>query len=148
MTQQLTGEPGLAPQGTSLQAPDGTVPASVVIQPISGLSLQPTAAAANLTISPLSEQESVLTASSGGKSQSLCQLGQLEGGRPPAPGPTQGTLRCHFSLESPANKPSPKAAFLQCVHVDHNPRGTLRSCGPLLSSFGSLIFFHGGIRDD
>lgn len=88
VTQQLTGEPGLAPQSSSLQTSDSSGPASVVIQPISGLSLQPTAASANLTIGPLSEQDSVLTTSSGGKSQSLCQLGQLEGGQPRAPGPT------------------------------------------------------------
>nr|XP_026269921.1 zinc finger protein 236 isoform X2 [Urocitellus parryii] len=64
LTQPLSGEPGTAPQNSSLQTPDSTVPASVVIQPISGLSLQPTVTSANLTISPLSEQDSVLTTSS------------------------------------------------------------------------------------
>ncbi|KAM5136224.1 zinc finger protein 236 isoform 3-T7 [Callospermophilus lateralis] len=64
LTQPLSGEPGTAPQNSSLQTPESTVPASVVIQPISGLSLQPTVTSANLTISPLSEQDSVLTTSS------------------------------------------------------------------------------------
>lgn len=71
LAQQLTGEPGLAPQNSSLQTSDSTVPASVVIQPISGLSLQPTVTSANLTIGPLSEQDSVLTTNSSGKSHSL-----------------------------------------------------------------------------
>lgn len=78
LTQPLSGEPGTAPQNNSLQTPDSTVPASVVIQPISGLSLQPTVTSANLTISPLSEQDSVLTTSSSGESclsQSLPSLG-------------------------------------------------------------------------
>lgn len=57
----------MAPQSSSLQTPDSTVPASVVIQPIPGLSLQPTVTSANLTIGPLSEQDSVLTTSSSGK---------------------------------------------------------------------------------
>lgn len=68
LAQQLTSETGLTPQGSSLQTPDSTVPASVVIQPISGLSLQPTVTSANLTIGPLSEQDSVLTTSSSGES--------------------------------------------------------------------------------
>lgn len=78
LTQPLSGEPGTAPQNNSLQTPDSTVPASVVIQPISGLSLQPTVTSANLTISPLSEQDSVLTTSSSGESRlsrSLPSLG-------------------------------------------------------------------------
>ena len=69
LAQQLTTEPGLASQNSSLQTPDSAVPASVVIQPISGLSLQPTVTSANLTIGPLSEQDSVLTTSSSGESQ-------------------------------------------------------------------------------
>ena len=68
LAQQLTAEPGLAPQGSSLQTPDSTVPASVVIQPIPGLSLQPTVTSANLAIGPLSEQDSALATSSSGES--------------------------------------------------------------------------------
>ncbi|XP_076991314.1 zinc finger protein 236 isoform X3 [Tamandua tetradactyla] len=66
LAQQLTGEPNLTPQNSSLQAPDGAVPASVVIQPISSLSLQPAATAASLTVSPLTEHDPVLTTSSSG----------------------------------------------------------------------------------
>lgn len=70
LTQPLAGEPGSAPHSSSLQAADSTVPASVVIQPISGLSLQPTVTSANLTISPMAEQDPVLTTSSSGKGHS------------------------------------------------------------------------------
>lgn len=75
LTQQLAGEPGVAPQNSSVQAPDSSVPASVVIQPISGLSLQPTVTSANLTIGPLSEHDSVLTTSSSGKWAGLLHPG-------------------------------------------------------------------------
>ncbi|KAJ7420696.1 hypothetical protein WISP_47369 [Willisornis vidua] len=62
LTQQLTGDPSMTPQNPSLQATENSVPANVVIQPISGLSLQPTVtSSANMTIGSLSEQESVLT---------------------------------------------------------------------------------------
>lgn len=58
----------MAPQNPSLQATENAVPANVVIQPISGLSLQPTVtSSANMTIGSLSEQESVLTTSANGK---------------------------------------------------------------------------------
>ncbi|KAF4792331.1 hypothetical protein TURU_122448 [Turdus rufiventris] len=64
LTQQLTGDPTMTPQNPSLQATENAVPANVVIQPISGLSLQPTVtSSANMTIGSLSEQESVLTTS-------------------------------------------------------------------------------------
>lgn len=69
LSQQLPGEAGLASQNGSLQTQDGTVPASVVIQPISGLSLQPTVTSASLTIGPLAEQDPVMTTSSSGKGQ-------------------------------------------------------------------------------
>lgn len=74
LAQQLTGEPAAAPPSSgSVQTPDSTVPASVVLQPISGLSLQPTVTAANLTIGPLSEQDCVLTTSNSGKNPP-CQV--------------------------------------------------------------------------
>lgn len=118
VTQQLTGEPGLAPQGSSLQTPDGTVPASVVIQPISGLSLQPTAASANLTIGPLSEQEPVLTTSSGGKSQSPVSRDSWRRAAS-CSGPTQA---CSWdpatpfpSRKSSANKVQTRRCFSVCA---------------------------------
>lgn len=68
LAQQLTGDPNMAPQNPSLQTTENAVPANVVIQPISGLSLQPTVtSSANMTIGSLSEQESVLTTSASGK---------------------------------------------------------------------------------
>ncbi|XP_029814775.1 zinc finger protein 236 isoform X1 [Manacus vitellinus] len=74
LTQQLTGDPSMAPQNPSLQATESAVPANVVIQPISGLSLQPTVtSSANMTIGSLSEQESVLTTSANG-AQDISQV--------------------------------------------------------------------------
>ncbi|OXB80193.1 UNVERIFIED_CONTAM: hypothetical protein H355_011553 [Colinus virginianus] len=67
LAQQLTGDPSMAPQNPSLQTTENAVPANVVIQPISGLSLQPTVtSSANMTIGSLSEQEPVLTTSASG----------------------------------------------------------------------------------
>ncbi|XP_047382257.1 zinc finger protein 236 isoform X1 [Sciurus carolinensis] len=96
LTQPLSGEPGAAPQNSSLQTPDSTVPASVVIQPISGLSLQPTVTSANLTISPLSEQDSVLTTSSSG-TQDLTQVMTSQGLVSTSTGPHEITLTINNS---------------------------------------------------
>nr|XP_058133894.1 zinc finger protein 236 isoform X2 [Dasypus novemcinctus] len=99
LAQQLTGEPGLTPQNNSLQAPDGAVPASVVIQPISSLSLQPAAAPANLTLGPLSEQDSVLTTSGGGcaGSQDLSPVMATQGLVSTSSGPHEITLTINSS---------------------------------------------------
>ncbi|KAL8182396.1 UNVERIFIED_CONTAM: hypothetical protein K2H54_055721 [Gekko kuhli] len=79
LTQQLTGDPSLATQNTSLQAADSSVPTNVVIQPLSSLSLQPTVtSSANMTIGAISEQESMLTASTTG-SQDLSQVMTSQG---------------------------------------------------------------------
>uniref|UniRef100_A0A8C5KY94 Zinc finger protein 236 n=1 Tax=Jaculus jaculus TaxID=51337 RepID=A0A8C5KY94_JACJA len=96
LTQPLAGEPGTASQSSSLQTPDSTVPASVVIQPISGLSLQPTVTSANLTIGPLSEQESVLTTSSSG-AQDLTQVMTSPGLVSTSTGPHEITLTINNS---------------------------------------------------
>ncbi|XP_060630945.2 zinc finger protein 236 isoform X2 [Anolis sagrei] len=79
LAQQLTGDPSLASQNTSLQTVDSSVPANVVIQPLSGLSLQPTVtSSSNITIGSMSEQESVLTTSAAG-SQDLSQVMTSQG---------------------------------------------------------------------
>uniref|UniRef100_A0A674INW4 Zinc finger protein 236 n=1 Tax=Terrapene triunguis TaxID=2587831 RepID=A0A674INW4_9SAUR len=79
LAQHLTGDPSMASQNNSLQTTDSTVPANVVIQPISGLSLQPTVtSSANMTIGPLSEQDSVLTTNSNG-AQDLSQVMTSQG---------------------------------------------------------------------
>ncbi|XP_061304917.1 zinc finger protein 236 isoform X10 [Pezoporus flaviventris] len=79
LAQQLTGDPNMAPQNSSLQAAENTVPANVVIQPLSGLSLQPTVtSSANMTIGSLSEQESVLTTSASG-AQDISQVMTSQG---------------------------------------------------------------------
>ncbi|XP_006897306.1 PREDICTED: zinc finger protein 236 [Elephantulus edwardii] len=90
------GEPGLSSQSGSLQTPDNTVPASVVIQPLSGLSLQPSVTSANLTIGPLSEQDSVLTPSSGGP-QELSQVMTSPGLVSSSNGPHEITLTINNS---------------------------------------------------
>uniref|UniRef100_A0A669P635 Zinc finger protein 236 n=1 Tax=Phasianus colchicus TaxID=9054 RepID=A0A669P635_PHACC len=79
LAQQLTGDPSMAPQNPSLQTTENAVPANVVIQPISGLSLQPTVtSSANMTIGSLSEQESVLTTSASG-TQDISQVMTSQG---------------------------------------------------------------------
>uniref|UniRef100_A0A8C2T6B0 Zinc finger protein 236 n=1 Tax=Coturnix japonica TaxID=93934 RepID=A0A8C2T6B0_COTJA len=79
LAQQLTGDPNMAPQNPSLQTTENTVPANVVIQPISGLSLQPTVtSSASMTIGSLSEQESVLTTSASG-TQDISQVMTSQG---------------------------------------------------------------------
>ncbi|KAF0885374.1 ZN236 protein, partial [Crocuta crocuta] len=94
--QQLPGEPGLAPQNGALQTQDSTVPASVVIQPISGLSLQPTVTSASLTIGPLSEQDPVMTTSSSG-TQDLSQVVTSQGLVSTSSGPHEITLTINNS---------------------------------------------------
>uniref|UniRef100_A0A8C8REQ8 Zinc finger protein 236 n=1 Tax=Pelusios castaneus TaxID=367368 RepID=A0A8C8REQ8_9SAUR len=79
LAQQLTGDPSMAPQNNSLQTTDSTTPANMVIQPISGLTLQPTVnSSASMTIGPLSEQDSVLTTNSSG-AQDLSQVMTSQG---------------------------------------------------------------------
>uniref|UniRef100_A0A8C0XFN9 C2H2-type domain-containing protein n=1 Tax=Castor canadensis TaxID=51338 RepID=A0A8C0XFN9_CASCN len=96
LTQPLTAEPGTASQSSSLPTTtDSTVPASVVIQPISGLSLQPTVTSANLTIGPLSEQDSALTTSSG--TQDLTQVMTSQGLMSTSTGPHEITLTINNS---------------------------------------------------
>ncbi|XP_067838040.1 zinc finger protein 236-like isoform X2 [Heptranchias perlo] len=78
LTQQLTADPNLAQQAGTLQTADNTVPANVVIQPITSLSMQPTVTSSNaLTMGGLTEQETVLTSSSGTQdvSQSMTSPG-------------------------------------------------------------------------
>ncbi|XP_062057802.1 zinc finger protein 236 isoform X3 [Lepus europaeus] len=96
LTQQLTGEPGVAPHTSSVQTGDSTVPASVVIQPISGLSLQPTVTSANLTLGTLSEHDSVLAASSSG-TQDLTQAMASQGLVSTSTGPHEITLTINNS---------------------------------------------------
>uniref|UniRef100_A0A452RKD9 Zinc finger protein 236 n=1 Tax=Ursus americanus TaxID=9643 RepID=A0A452RKD9_URSAM len=96
LTQQLPGEPGLAAQNNSLQTQDSTVPASVVIQPIPGLSLQPTVTSASLTIGPLSEQDPMMTTSSSG-TQDLSQVMTSQGLVSTSSGPHEITLTINNS---------------------------------------------------
>ncbi|XP_077916289.1 zinc finger protein 236 isoform X7 [Halichoerus grypus] len=96
LTQQLPGEPGLASQSSSLQTQDSTGPASVVIQPIPGLSLQPTVTSASLTIGPLSEQDPVMTTSSSG-TQDLSQVMTSQGLVSTSSGPHEITLTINNS---------------------------------------------------
>ncbi|XP_023376582.1 zinc finger protein 236 [Pteropus vampyrus] len=96
VAQPLSGEPGLAPQSSPLHTPDTAVPASVVIQPIAGLSLQPTATSANLTIGPLSEQDSVLAAGGSG-TQDLSQVMTSQGLVSTSTGPHEITVTINNS---------------------------------------------------
>uniref|UniRef100_A0A4W3HPG4 Zinc finger protein 236 n=1 Tax=Callorhinchus milii TaxID=7868 RepID=A0A4W3HPG4_CALMI len=68
LNQQLTADPNLTQQTGTLQSPDNTVPANVVIQPITSLSIQPAVApSAVMAMESLTEQETVLTTSSSGE---------------------------------------------------------------------------------
>ncbi|XP_072906687.1 zinc finger protein 236-like isoform X2 [Hemitrygon akajei] len=78
LTQQLPADPNLPQQAGTLQSTDSTVPANVVIQPLTSLSMQPTVtSSAAMVIGGLTEQETVLTNSSGSQdvSQSLTSPG-------------------------------------------------------------------------
>uniref|UniRef100_H0XRU0 Zinc finger protein 236 n=1 Tax=Otolemur garnettii TaxID=30611 RepID=H0XRU0_OTOGA len=108
LTQQLPGEPSSVPQSSTLQTPDGTVPTSVVIQPLSGLSLQPAVTSANLTIGPLAEQESVLATSSSG-TQDLTQVMAPQGLVSPSGGPHEITLTINNSSLSQVLAAGPSA---------------------------------------
>ncbi|XP_043923038.1 zinc finger protein 236 [Protopterus annectens] len=78
IAQQLTGDPNLGQQSSSIQTADGTVPANVVLQPITGLSLQPTMSSSNMVMGSLSDQHSVLTTNSTG-AQDLPQVMTSQG---------------------------------------------------------------------
>ncbi|XP_067888593.1 zinc finger protein 236-like isoform X3 [Heterodontus francisci] len=78
LTQQLTTDPNLAQQAGALQTADNTVPANVVIQPLTSLSMQPTVTSTTaMAMGGLTEQETVLTNSSGAQdvSQSMTSPG-------------------------------------------------------------------------
>ncbi|XP_029778624.1 zinc finger protein 236 [Suricata suricatta] len=96
LSQQLPGEPGLAAPHGALQAQDSTVPASVVLQPIPGLSLQPTVTSASLTIGPLAEQDPVMTTSCSG-TQDLSQVVTSQGLVSTSSGPHEITLTINNS---------------------------------------------------
>ncbi|KAM5158048.1 zinc finger protein 236 [Mantella aurantiaca] len=65
LPQTLPGDSGSVQATSNLQTSDNMMPANVVLQPIASLSLQPgTTSSSNLTITPINEQESVLSSSS------------------------------------------------------------------------------------
>ncbi|XP_063779404.1 zinc finger protein 236 isoform X3 [Pseudophryne corroboree] len=77
--QTLPGDLGAVQTTNSLQTSENPVPANVVLQPIASLSLQPaTTSSSNLSITPISEQESVLTSSSA-TGQELSQVMTSQG---------------------------------------------------------------------
>ncbi|XP_060679104.1 zinc finger protein 236-like isoform X1 [Hemiscyllium ocellatum] len=76
LPQQITTETNLAQQAGTLQATDNTVPANVVIQPLSSLPMQPTVSSSTtMAMGSLTEQENVLTSSSG--TQDISQSPEL-----------------------------------------------------------------------
>ncbi|XP_045880876.1 zinc finger protein 236 isoform X5 [Meles meles] len=160
LTQQLPGEPGLASQNGSLQTQDSTVPASVVIQPIPGLSLQPTVTSASLTIGPLSEQDPVMTTSSGG-TQDLSQVMTSQGLVSSSSGPHEITLTINNSSLSqvlaqaagPAaasSSGSPQEITLTISELNTTP-GSLPSTTPMSPSAMSaqnLVMASSGVGGD
>ncbi|XP_068093156.1 zinc finger protein 236 isoform X2 [Hyperolius riggenbachi] len=95
--QALTGEPGAVQSTSTLQTSDNSVPANVVLQPIASLSLQPaTTSSSNLTIAPISEQESVLTSSTAAGHE-LSQVMTSQGLVSSSSGPHEITLTINNS---------------------------------------------------
>ncbi|XP_030067684.1 zinc finger protein 236 [Microcaecilia unicolor] len=79
LSQQLPSDPNSTQQSSSLPTTENNMPANVVIQPVTGLSLQPTVtSAANMTIGSLTEQDSVLTSNNTG-TQDLSQVMTSQG---------------------------------------------------------------------
>ncbi|KAG9479134.1 hypothetical protein GDO78_012677 [Eleutherodactylus coqui] len=77
--QPLTGDHTAVQASNSLQTSENAVPTNVVLQPIASLSLQPaTASSSNLTIAPITEQESVLSPSTA-NGQDLSQVMTSQG---------------------------------------------------------------------
>ncbi|XP_047554226.1 zinc finger protein 236 isoform X5 [Lutra lutra] len=160
LTQQLPGEPGLASQNGSLQTQDSTVPASVVIQPIPGLSLQPTVTSASLTIGPLSEQDPVMTTSSGG-TQDLSQVMTSQGLVSSSSGPHEITLTINNSSLSQvlaqaagptaaSSSGSPQEITLTISELNTTP-GSLPSTTPMSPSAMSaqnLVMASSGVGGD
>ncbi|XP_032728099.1 zinc finger protein 236 isoform X4 [Lontra canadensis] len=160
LTQQLPGEPGLASQSGSLQTQDSTVPASVVIQPIPGLSLQPTVTSASLTIGPLSEQDPVMTTSSGG-TQDLSQVMTSQGLVSSSSGPHEITLTINNSSLSQvlaqaagptaaSSSGSPQEITLTISELNTTP-GSLPSTTPMSPSAMSaqnLVMASSGVGGD
>ncbi|XP_054984466.1 zinc finger protein 236 isoform X2 [Sorex araneus] len=135
LAQQLSGDSSAAPpSGGSLQTPDSTVPASVVLQPISGLSLQPTVTAANLTIGPLSEQDCVLAAGSTG-TQDLSQVMTSQGLVSTSGGPHEITLTINNSSLSQVLA---QAAGPPTVSSSGSPQEITLTISELNAASGSL----------
>ncbi|XP_048384932.1 zinc finger protein 236-like [Stegostoma tigrinum] len=66
LPQQMSTDTNLAQQAGTLPATDNTVPANVVIQPLTSLPMQPTVSSSTaMAMGSLTEQENVLTSSSG-----------------------------------------------------------------------------------
>ncbi|XP_028908899.1 zinc finger protein 236 isoform X2 [Ornithorhynchus anatinus] len=148
LAQQLTGEPHLTPPSTALQTQDGPVPANVVIQPISGLSLPAAVApSANMTIGPLSEQEAVLGPGSSGP-QDLSQVMTSQGLVSTSNGQHEITLTINNTSLSqvlahatgsttPTSAGSPQEITLTISGQDliqHNPSGSIRLSSPAVST--------------
>ncbi|XP_060039807.1 zinc finger protein 236 isoform X2 [Erinaceus europaeus] len=95
LAQQLSGESSLTTPGAPLQPADSATPASVVLQPIPGLALQPSVSSANLAISPLAEPDPALTSSGG--TQDLMQTMVAPGLVSPPGGPPEITLTINDS---------------------------------------------------
>ncbi|KAF7245189.1 hypothetical protein EYD10_08660 [Varanus komodoensis] len=135
LTQQLTGDPNLASQNSTLQTADSSVPANVVIQPLSSLSLQPSVtSSANMTIGSMSEQETVLTTSSTG-SQDLSQVMTSQGMVSTSNGQHEITLTINNSSLSHVLAHASSQDLIQHNSTGGNElNGNLRLTTPTISS--------------
>nr|XP_056710929.1 zinc finger protein 236 [Euleptes europaea] len=158
LTQQLTGDPSLATQNTSLQAADSSVPTNVVIQPLSSLSLQPTVtSSATMTIGSISEQESMLTASTAG-SQDLAQVMTSQGMVSTSNGQHEITLTinnsslshvlAHASSSTTTNSSGSPQEITLTISELNASNGNLSSTPPMSQPAQNLVMSSPGVGGD
>uniref|UniRef100_A0A8D0BAI8 Zinc finger protein 236 n=1 Tax=Salvator merianae TaxID=96440 RepID=A0A8D0BAI8_SALMN len=158
LTQQLTGDPSLASQNTSLQTADSSVPASVVIQPLSSLSLQPTVtSSSNMAIGPMSDQESVLTTNASG-SQDLPQVMTSQDVVSAPNGQHEITLTinnsslshvlAHASSSATTNSSSTPQEITLTISELNTSSGNLASTPPMSQPAQNLVMSSSGVGGD
>uniref|UniRef100_A0A670XPY7 Zinc finger protein 236 n=1 Tax=Pseudonaja textilis TaxID=8673 RepID=A0A670XPY7_PSETE len=156
LTQQLTGDPSLASQNSSLQTAESTVSAAnVVIQPLSSLSLQPNVtSSANMA---LAEQESVLATTTSG-SQDLSQVMTSQGMVSTANGQHEITLTInssalshvltHASSSTTTNSSGTPQEITLTISELNASSGNLPTTPPLSQAAQNLVMSSPGVGGD
>uniref|UniRef100_A0A8C6XJL2 Zinc finger protein 236 n=1 Tax=Naja naja TaxID=35670 RepID=A0A8C6XJL2_NAJNA len=159
LTQQLSGDPSLASQNSSLQTAESTVSAAnVVIQPLSSLSLQPNVtSSANMTMGPMAEQESVLATTTSG-SQDLSQVMTSQGMVSTANGQHEITLTInssglshvltHASSSTTTNSSGTPQEITLTISELNTSSGNLPTTPPLSQAAQNLVMSSPGVGGD